>query len=263
MKQLRIGIRQSATGLALRPALVEIERLGAGGVQIDVAGDLAPGRLSGTGRREIRQLLRSHQLELTALGCPLRHGLDESENLDGRIDYVRQVLTLSVDLGSRTVIVRAGRIPNETEHDVVTTLIDALTDLASHGDRIGATLALASGREAGSALAAFLNRFNTAALAANLDPGQFLMSGLDPVEGAQALASWLVHCWATDARRGTRERAGQQMALGEGDLDWLQFLAVLEQINYRGGLVIGRDQAAPLAELAAGIAFLGRLGVGI
>ena len=35
---------------------------------------LAPDRLSQTGRREFRHLLRGHNLELTAVGCPLRRG---------------------------------------------------------------------------------------------------------------------------------------------------------------------------------------------
>src|SRR6516162_1063668 len=98
MNRLKIGIRLESLELPLRRALQEAERLGVAGVQVDAAGDLAPNALSQTGRREFRHLLRSHNLELTALGCPLRHGLDTPENQEQRIDYVRKVLSLSFDL---------------------------------------------------------------------------------------------------------------------------------------------------------------------
>ena len=95
MNHVKIGVRLESFGLPLRRALQEAERLGVGGVQVDAAGDLSPRNLSQTGRREFLHLLRAHSLELTALGCPLRHGLDEAEDQEARIDHVRKVLTLS------------------------------------------------------------------------------------------------------------------------------------------------------------------------
>ena len=53
-----IGVRLESLGLPLPPALDEAARLGVGGVQIDAVGDLSPDRLSQTGRRELRHLLR-------------------------------------------------------------------------------------------------------------------------------------------------------------------------------------------------------------
>ncbi|HEY1861552.1 MAG TPA: TIM barrel protein, partial [Gemmataceae bacterium] len=113
MNRLRIGIYLDSFGLPLRRALQEAERLGVSGVQVDAAGALAPDALSQTGRREFRHLLRAHNLELTALGCPLRHGLDVPENQQGRIDRVRKVLSLSFDLGPRVVVIQPGRIVEE------------------------------------------------------------------------------------------------------------------------------------------------------
>src|SRR6516162_1798705 len=101
MNRLKIGIYLESLGLPLRRALAEVERLGVTGVQVDAVGDLSPNTLSQTGRREFRHLLKSHNLELTALGCPLRRGLDSPENLEGRIEHVKNVMTLSYDLGPR------------------------------------------------------------------------------------------------------------------------------------------------------------------
>src|SRR5262245_32784538 len=105
MSHLKLGVRLESFGLPLRRALAEAARLGVTGVQADAAGDLSPKVLSQTGRREFRHLLRTYNLELTALGCPLRRGLGAAENQDARIEHVRNVLTLSFDLGPRIAVV--------------------------------------------------------------------------------------------------------------------------------------------------------------
>src|SRR5438445_7747519 len=98
MSRLEIGVRLESLGLPLRRALAEAARLGVPGVQVDAAGDLSPRSLSLTGRREFRHLLRGHNLELSALGCPLRRGLDAAEDQQPRLEHVREVLALSFDL---------------------------------------------------------------------------------------------------------------------------------------------------------------------
>src|SRR5207248_206889 len=138
-------------------------------------------RLSASGRREFRHLLRSHGLELTALGCPLRHGLDVPEDLQPRIDRVRQVLSLSFDLGARVAIIEAGRVPDDSADPRAATLSESLLALGQHGDRVGATLALETGLESGETLAKFLGGLDAGGLGVNYDPANLLMNGFDPV----------------------------------------------------------------------------------
>src|SRR3954465_8968857 len=115
MNRLKIGVRLESLGLPLRRALQEVQRLGVTGVQVDAVGDLSPQTLSQTGRREFLHLLRSYNLELTALGCPLRRGLDTPEDQQQRIDHTKGVLGLSRDLGAGVAIVQAGRIPEKVD----------------------------------------------------------------------------------------------------------------------------------------------------
>src|SRR4051812_7428900 len=115
MSRIQLGISLESLGLSLRRALGEAERLGVTGVQVNAVGDLDPRTLTQTGRREFKHLLRSHSLEITALGCPLRHGLDVAENQEPRIDFVKKVLELSFDLGPRKAIVQAGKAPDKPE----------------------------------------------------------------------------------------------------------------------------------------------------
>src|SRR5262245_42353571 len=152
MNRIRIGVRLESLGLPLRKALAEVEKMGVGGVQVDATGDLSPNALSETGRREFRNLLRAHNLELTALGCPLRRGLDVPEDLQPRIENVRKVMTLCYHLGARVVIVEAGRVPDDPKSPAGALLTESLDALARHGDKVGVTLALETGRESGATL---------------------------------------------------------------------------------------------------------------
>jgi sugar phosphate isomerase/epimerase len=260
MNLLKIGIRLESLGLPLRRALTEAGRLGVGGVQVDAVGDLGPNNLSETGRREFRHLLRAHNLELTALGCPLRRGLDEPQDQEPRIEHVTRVLRLSYDLGPRVVVVQAGAVQEQADSDRGRVLDDSLRALAREGDRIGAALALVTGLESGETLAAYLKRFDTAALGASLDPANLLAHGFDPYESARALAGLVRHVTARDARRTSPSRTAQEVPLGRGDIDWMQFLSTLEEIEYRGWITVARDTGEDrLADVAGGVALLRRV----
>src|SRR5438094_4147205 len=133
MNRLKIGIRLESLGLPLRRALQEVQGLGVAGVQADAAGDLSPRTLSQSGRREFRHLLRAYNLELTALGCPLRRGLDAAKDQQPRLEHVRKVMSLSYDLGPRLVIVQAGQMPEDVNSERGARLTESLTALAQHG----------------------------------------------------------------------------------------------------------------------------------
>jgi sugar phosphate isomerase/epimerase len=259
MKRMNIGIYLDPLGLPLRKALQEAERLGVAGVQVDAAGPLAPDTLSQTGRREFRHLLRAHNLELTALGCPLRRGLDITQNQEARIDYVRKVMSLSFDLGPRVVVIQPGRIIEDDKDPRFHLLSEALLALGQFGDRTGTSLALETGLEAGADLRRFLDRFDTGGLGVNLDPANLLLHGFDVYASVKALSGKITHAHAKDARQAGSSRVAEEVPLGHGDIDWFQLLGALEEIEYRGWLTIERESGANrLADVAAGVGFLRR-----
>ncbi len=259
MTKVNIGVSGKSLRLPLRQALAEVRRLGVSGIELEATGDVAPNNLSQTGRRELRHLLRGHGLEVTALTCPLRRGLDTADNLQPRIEHVHKVLSLSYDVGPRIVIVQAGRIPEAEDDPRAGFLRESLLALGQYGDRAGATLALETGLEAGATLKKFLDRFDTGSLGVNLDPANLLMNGFDPIAGTRALAGRIVHAHAKDARQATANRAAQEVPLGHGDIDWMLFLSVLEEMNYHGWLTIVRESGGtPLQDVAAGVGFLRR-----
>jgi len=240
----------------LRPALEQARRLGVSGIEIDAAGELSPPQLSQTARRELRNLLRNHHLDITALCCPLRHGLDVAERQQERIDHIKGVLALSYDLGPRKVIVQAGKLPEKDDDPRRPLLSEALLALGRHGDRMGAVLALESGLDAAETVTSFLGCLDTGSLAVNFNPGKLLLGGHNAVSAARTLGRHIVHAHATDARAA----AASRVPLGQGNIDWFELAAVLEEIGYHGWLVVETGPGtAP--EAAAGVAFLRRVGI--
>jgi sugar phosphate isomerase/epimerase len=257
MNPPKIGVRLESLGLPLRKALDAANRMGASGIQIDAVGELDPRTLSQTGRREFRNLLKARSLELAALGCPLRQGLDVPDGQEERIDRLRQAMTLSFDLGPRIVIVEAGKIPEKEDDPRHILMTEALATLGQHGDKVGAVLALETGLDSGEAMASFLGRFDTGGLGSNLDPANLMMHGFNCYEAVRVLGSRIAHTHAKDAREAGASRLAQEVPVGHGDIDWLAYLGCLEEIDYRGYLTVERDSGADrLGDVASGVKFL-------
>ena len=98
-----------------RDQIHEAARLGAGGVVLDAIGELAPHRLSETGRREMRHVLRTVELSLVAISLPTRRPFDTTDQLDDRIRRAEAAFAMAYELGTTIVLVRAGAVPPEDE----------------------------------------------------------------------------------------------------------------------------------------------------
>jgi len=246
--------------LPLRQLLPALAKLGAAGVELHAVADLAPAQLSQTGRRELRQLLRGHGLEVASVFCPLRRGLANPENQEARLDYLRQALTMSYELGPRVVVIEPGPLPKGDEDPQAPVFMEALAALGRHGDRVGAMLALETGLDAAAELDRFLGRFDSGGLGVSFNPGNLLIHGHEPLAAARTLNRRIVTVHAKDARLAGAGRAAQEVPLGHGDIDWLALLAALEEVEYRGWLTIVRGAPASAAEIGASVQFLKRLG---
>jgi sugar phosphate isomerase/epimerase len=259
MNRFKLGIVLETTGLPVRRALQEVAKLGVQGVQVDAAGDLAPDRLTDTGRREFRNLLKTYNLELSALNCPLRRGLDAAENLQPRIEHVRNVMQLAFDLGPRRVIVPLPKVPEDAAAPRALTAREALTALGSFGDRVGTALALEAGLDPGDKVRDYLSSYDTGSLLVNFDPANFLLNGFDPLASLVALAGKVTHTHARDARTATVGGGAREVPIGAGDVEWMVYVATLESIDYRWFLTVDRESGEDrFREAAAGVTFLRR-----
>jgi sugar phosphate isomerase/epimerase len=246
---------RSPLGLRLTPSpdrslqdqLREAARLGAKGVVLDATGDLAPERLSETGRRELRHLLRSIELGLVALNLPTRRPFDTEDQLDDRLARAARAFALAYDLGSVLVLARLGGVPPEAEAPRREVFTRAVRELGRRADHRGVRLAVETGGEPGEILRGVLDGLDDPGLAASIDPAALLRQGHDPVAATRALGPWVAHAYATEAvgfdpanRIAVHPRG---FGFAAGVLDWEEYLGALEEINYRGSLTIWPDPA--------------------
>jgi sugar phosphate isomerase/epimerase len=259
MPRPKLAIVAESTGLTARKALEAARTLGCRGIQFDAVGDLAPDKLGETGRREFKNLLKSHDLALAALNVPLRRGLDAADDLQPRLDFVKKAMALSFDLGARLVVVPGPAIPAEAADPRRVTLTESLHDLGAHGDRTGCTIALECGLDPAETVVPFLDSFDRGSLAVCFDPANFLLNGHDPLATLAAFGRRVAYTHARDARVARNAGGGNEVPLGAGDIEWMAYVATLDSIDFSGYLAVERTTGQNrLDDVKAGVAFLRR-----
>ncbi len=241
---LRINPEPAAS---IRDQVREAAVHGARGVVLDAAGDLAPARLSDTGRREIRHLLRSTELALVALHLPTRRPFDTIDQLEDRLARAEAACSLAYELGARMVLVRVGPVPPESGPDAprLATFTQAMTELTRRADRRGVRLALETEGPTIDALKAILDAQDSPALGASLDPAALLRLGLDPSIAVASLGARLAHAYLNDATATARVAHPRGQGYPPGALDLEAYLGSMEEVGYRGYLTVWPDPNLP------------------
>lgn len=228
---------------------------GARGVILDATGDLAPERLSETGRRELRQMLRSVEQDLIAMSLPTRRPFDTLDQLEDRLARADRAFAMAYDLGTRMVLARVGGLPPESDGPRREAFATAIGELGLRADHRGVRFAIETGSEPGNVLAPFIDGFGLPSLAVSVDPSSLLRQGIDPVAATRELGLRVAHAYANDVSRPADHLAAANprgFGFPAGALDWEEYLGALEEINYRGYLTIWPDEGSdPVAQFKA------------
>lgn len=243
--------------LPIREQVYGAARLGARGVVLDAAGDLAPHRLSDTGRRELKHLLRSVELKLTALNLPTRRAFDTADQLDDRIRRADAAFALAFELGTNLVPARVGAIPPEDDPARREVFTAAVRELGERADHRGVRLTIETGADPVAPLEGFLAGFDTLGLAVSIDPANLLASGADPADAVRTLSRWVAHAYANDSTDlgagGASVIQTRGRGLPSGVMDWEEYVGSFEEIGYRGFLTVwpgmGQNMSARFKEI--------------
>jgi sugar phosphate isomerase/epimerase len=258
--QIRIGVELASLRQPFKKALLTARELGVEAVEIDARGELKPDDLSHTGVRHLRKMLDDLNLRVSAVTFRTRRGYSVVDELDARIDATRRALKLAYDLGAGVVVNHIGRIPPESDTAATSMLIQALSDIGRHSQRVGAMLAAETGTESGADLAALIARLPPNSIGVDFNPASLIMHGHSPREAAAALAPHVLHIHATDATRDLALGRSVEVPLGRGSAEFPEVLALLEEQQYRGYITVARhDTTTPLADLRQAIEFLRNL----
>jgi len=250
MPPLRIAVATRCLNLPLRESLRAAANLGTKGVQFDVREELKPGELAETGRRQLLHAIDELGLSIASLAFPMRRSFYDEEQLDGRVAAAKRALDHAWQLRARVLTVRIGKVPTDKESKPYQLLFDVLSDLARHGNQVGATLAITPSHDAPQALAELIAAIKSGPLGIDFDPAVFVMSGHDPAEAFRLLHQYVIHFTARDAIRDI-DAGGLETALGRGEVEWIELLPLLDEVQYAGWVTVNRTQGDDRAGDAA------------
>jgi sugar phosphate isomerase/epimerase len=275
MYNFSIGVILESFRTDLYSALKKAAEIGAQGIQVySTYGELSPDNLTAEKRRDFVDIVKSHGLTISALCGDLGHGFGNAKKNPQLIEQSKKILYLAKELGTDIVTTHIGVIPQDHNHDRYKIMQEACFELSKYADSLQAHFAIETGPETAIVLKEFLDKLNSKGVAVNLDPANLVMvTGDDPVSAVYTLKDYIVHTHAKDGRRllvkdpeiiyGIIEeeiktgKAFIELPLGQGDVDFENYLKALDTIGYKGFLTIEREVGdTPSADIKLAVDFL-------
>ncbi len=254
---VKIGIRTRSLRQPLRQALTTASRLGATGVEIDARHELRPSDLSQTGLREFHKLLEDLNLRVSAIAFPTRRGYDDPADLERRVQATQAAMRFAAELRADVVINQIGHIAEKPEDAAFQRMIEALTAVATFGERCGARLAAQTVHAAPQDLARVIAALPAYSTGIDLHPTGLIEAGHSLGEAIELLGPHVLHVHACDAVRDPATRRTTEVELGRGSADFPEILGMLSEFNYQGWATIERQNSSnPIEEIENAVAYL-------
>ncbi len=210
-------------------------------------------------KKELLDMMKSNGLAFSALCGDLGEGFWRPERNPYLIERSKRIIDMALDLETNIVTTHIGVVPNDPNHDRYKIMQEACFELSRYADSLNAHFAIETGPETSLVLKNFLDSLGSTGVAVNLDPANLVMvTGDDPVQAVYNLKDYIVHTHAKDGiklldvdpeiiykvivdEREVKDRPFKEVPLGEGNVDFDNYLKALEDIGYRGYLTIERE----------------------
>lgn len=278
MYPFSIGVMLDSFRTDFSLALDKAQKLGAKGIQVYATrGEMSPEQMTAEKRREFLKAVKAHGLVVSALCGDLGKGFVNAELNPELVEQSKRILDLAKDLETDVVTTHIGVVPADSSHPRYAVMQDACGKLAAYADSMNAHFAIETGPETAVTLKGFLDGLHSTGVAVNLDPANFVMvTGDDPVQAVYTLQDYIVHTHAKDGRKlrdvdpdilyhmveseMLADPSFIELPLGEGDVDFKNYLKALNEIGYQGFLTIEREVGDnPEGDIGAAVTFLNGL----
>lgn len=264
-------------GVGLLEGIRESGRCGAQGVQIYAADEFDPRTVSKSTVAAVRSTAREAGQTVTALCGELGgYGFEKAEDNPPKLDYLKRVVDLALDLDCRIVTTHIGVVPGDPSHPRYQVMLDAAGEMAHYAAQRGAVIAVETGPEPLKTLRGFVDACGKG-MGINYDPANLVMVGADDEVSAVAVAgSAIVHTHAKDGRPLTfiepeefyhkfaedgldwimSNPCFEETPLGRGNVRWVPYLKALQSVGYDGFLTIEREARNGAEDIRMAVGFL-------
>jgi len=153
---------------------------------------------------------------------------------------------LARSLGLELITFHAGFLPEERDSPERAVLMERLREIVDRFGDEGLRAAFETGQETATALLEFLEELERPPAGVNFDPANMILYDKgDPLEALDVLAPWVRQIHVKDAvRTGTPGAWGEEVCVGEGDVDWRGFFELVRARNLGCDLLIEREAGA-------------------
>lgn len=261
MYQFPIGVLLESFKTDIETAVKKAKEAGVAGVQLyAVAGEMAPENMTKQKIKTLKELINGYDLKVSALCGDLGKGFMHRDTNPELIEKSKRILDLSKELGTNIVTTHIGVVPEDTANPRYQIMQEACFELANYAESIDGFFAIETGPERALTLRHFLDGLHSKGVSVNLDPANFVMvTGQDPAAAVYELKDYIVHTHAKDGIKllerdpeltyGVRPiedvinegQAFEEVPLGEGSVNWPEYLTALTDIGYKGFLTIERE----------------------
>ncbi|MHB0939394.1 MAG: sugar phosphate isomerase/epimerase family protein [Armatimonadota bacterium] len=252
---LQIGIFADNLRLPLRDGVRKAAELGVASFQMfTTSGEVLPDNMSKAQRAEFRRFYQDQGLKLSATCADFGHGFVDPEKNKELIPALFKQVDLAVDLGTSIITTHIGALP-EQPNEVWDIMRAAISEIGKYAEEHGISLATETGPESGPVLRDFLQSIDNTGVKVNLDPANLTMAGFDLDEAVDALLPYIVHTHAKDGY--TDPGKWREAPLGQGDVNWPNYIARLKAAGYHGAFTIEREVGEdPIGDIQKAIDFL-------
>ncbi|MFH1108304.1 MAG: sugar phosphate isomerase/epimerase family protein [Planctomycetota bacterium] len=254
MRSHLIGVDVEDLRLPVKDALHKAAELEFHAVELPtVTGDVTPRNLSASGRRHLARYVENLGLDLSALAADIPAlRLTDPRTVDERVARTCEIIDLAKDLGTPIVTASVGALTHPETGGGSRLAVEALHRIGEYADARGVVYAIRPSGDAGDRLARVLDELRCPSIRIGLDPAAMVMSGVNPLSAVERLPDRIALLHARDATAGLSDRPGRETQLGEGDVDFVGLLSLLEAAQYRGPYIVRRyDSPHPIADLQA------------
>jgi L-ribulose-5-phosphate 3-epimerase len=174
---------------------------------------------------------------------PRTIGLVPREYREARVAAIKKTSEFAKLCGIPAVQTHCGFIPENPNDPVYEELVGVLHDVAAYCKQNGQNFRCETGQETPTTLVRAIRDADVEGLGVNLDAANLLMYGkANPVDAVAMLGPYIQGVHAKDGLypTGTKE-LGREVPIGQGKVNFPEFVMRLRAVNYHGALTIERE----------------------